>query len=71
MTNASDDDQTFLDLLREFNIKVDGFPRNAWVKSSNIYVGIGDTSYGSFTKAQAISFVHGYIAGRMHDGGPK
>lgn len=66
--DKTDDEQAFMDLLKEFKIQVDGFPHNTWVKLSNIYIGIGDTSYGSFTKASAISFVHGYVAGRMHKG---
>lgn len=70
MSNKSDDEQNFLDLRNEFKIKIDGMPHNVWLRTSNIYVGIGDTSYGSFTKAQAIAFVRGYVAGRMHNGGP-
>lgn len=67
MSDRLDDEQNFLALLREFKITVDGFPHSTWVKFSNIYVGIGDTSYGSFTKAQAIAFVRGYVAGVMRE----
>lgn len=63
MSDRRADDQDFMDLLKEFNIKVDGFPHNEWVRTDRIWVGIGDTSYGSFSKPQAIAFVRGYVAG--------
>jgi hypothetical protein len=69
-TDRIADEQDFLDTLREFKIKVDGYPHNEWVKSSDIWVGIGDTSYGPFLKTAAKAFVRGYVAGVMSERKP-